>query len=169
MISVKQTNKDENPSSPVTAEQLPRFSSSSVCIWMQTLTLSTNLQIRFILFDLSLLFVLLTFISEGLTPLKRQVLIIARYKTSTKQQRPLDPSMRNKDELGSEKFGASFLSSFSCLCDLWLIWSNDQLLVLPTLSWVFNDVSKKKIRTFPTVFGREYVFLLGRVLTILLQ
>ena len=57
-------------------------------------------------------------LKTALTPLKRQVLITARYKTSTKQQRPLDPSMRNKDELGSDKFGASFLSSFSCLCDL---------------------------------------------------
>jgi len=88
MINVKQTNMDENPSSPVTTEQLPRFSNSSVCIWMQTLTLSTNLQIRFILFDLSLLFVLLTFISETLTPLKRKVLIIARY---------IKPPQNNKD------------------------------------------------------------------------
>ena len=55
---------------------------------MQTLTLSTNLQIRFILFDLSLLLVLLTFISEGLTPLKRKALIIARY---------IKPPQNNKD------------------------------------------------------------------------
>ena len=118
MINVKQTNKDENPLNPVTTEQLPRFSNSSVCISMQTLTMSTYLHIRFILFDLSLLLVLLTFISEGLTPLRRQVLTIPRYKTSTKQQRPLGPSMRNKDELGSEKFGASLLASFSRFCDL---------------------------------------------------
>ena len=165
MINVKQTNMDESPSSPVTTEQLPRFSNSSVCIWMQTLTLSTNLQIRFILFDPSLLFVLLNFNSEGLTPLKKSINYSSIHKTSTKQQRPLDPSMRNKDELGSEKFGASFLSSFPCLCDLQLIWSNGQLLVLPTLPLAFKDVSKTRICTFPTVFGREYVFLVGQFLS----
>ena len=58
-------NADITKKCPVTAEQLPGFSNSSVCIWMQTLTISTYLHICLILFDLCLLLVLLTFIPEG--------------------------------------------------------------------------------------------------------